>query len=138
MVDISFDNFLNIFKKNVNVDSSNQNSDYVELEVDQGDTPMPKLFVKYYNLSKFEDASSILNDIRSGYTLSFIKIKDIKDKGGVDELKRTISKLKKSSDAAEAQIIGIDEDYLLIVPDFVTVEKGEVLSTTENNTRNQA
>jgi SepF-like predicted cell division protein (DUF552 family) len=99
---------------------------------------MPKLFVKYYNLSKFEDASSILNDIRSGYTLSFIKIKDIKDKGGVDELKRTISKLKKSSDAAEAQIIGIDEDYLLIVPDFVKVEKGEVLSTTENNTRNQA
>ncbi len=135
MVDISFDNFLNLFKKNVNVESSNQNSDYVELEVDQGDKPMPKIFVKYYNVNKFEDASSILNDIRSGYTLSFIKVKELREKGGVDELKRTISKLKKSSDAAGAQIIGVDEDYLLVVPDFVKVEKGEVLSNGENGVK---
>ena len=88
--------------------------------------------MKYYNLNKFEDASAILNDIRSGYTLSFIKIKEIREKGGVDELKRTISKLKKSADAAEAQIIGVDEDYLLVVPDFVKVEKGEVLSSQDS------
>ncbi|MCL4362215.1 MAG: cell division protein SepF [Candidatus Parvarchaeota archaeon] len=132
MVNLPFDNFLNIFKKNVNVDSSSQGSDYVELEVEQGDKPMAKIYVKYYNLNKFEDASAILNDIRSGYTLSFIKVKEIREKGGVDELKRTISKLKKSADAAEAQIIGVDEDYLLVVPDFVKVEKGEVLSGQDN------
>ncbi|MCL5420583.1 MAG: cell division protein SepF [Candidatus Parvarchaeota archaeon] len=132
MVDLSFDNFLNLFKKNVNVNSSGKDSDYIELEVDQGDKPMAKVFVKYYNLNKFEDASPVLNDIRSGYTLSFIKVKEIREKGGVEELKRTISKLKKSADAAEAQIIGVDEDYLLVVPDFVKVEKGEVLSNQEN------
>ncbi|MEM0143213.1 MAG: cell division protein SepF [Candidatus Parvarchaeum sp.] len=132
MVNMSFDNFLNIFKKNVNVDSSNSGSDYVELEVEQSDKPMAKIYVKYYNLNKFEDASSILNDIRSGYTLSFIKVKDIREKGGIDELKRTISKLKKSADAAEAQIIGVDEDYLLVVPDFVKVEKGEILGSQDN------
>ncbi len=135
MVSLPFDNFLNIFKKNVNVNSSNQSGDYVELEVDQNDKPLPKIFVKYYNLNKFEDASGILNDIRSGYTLSFIKVKEIRDKGGLDELKRTISKLKKSADAAEAQIIGVDEDYLLIVPDFVKVEKGEVLSNQDNRSQ---
>ncbi|MCL4398332.1 cell division protein SepF [Candidatus Parvarchaeota archaeon] len=132
MVNLPFDNFLNIFKKNVNVDSSSQGSDYVELEVEQGDKPMAKIYVKYYNLNKFEDASPVLNDIRSGYTLSFIKVKEIREKGGVEELKRTISKLKKSSDAAGAQIIGVDEDYLLVVPDFVKVEKGEVLGSQEN------
>ena len=132
MVNLPFDNFLNIFKKNVNVDSSSQSGDYVELEVEQGDKPMAKIYVKYYNLNKFEEASSILNDIRSGYTLSFIKVKEIREKGGVDELKRTISKLKKSADAAEAQIIGVDEDYLLVVPDFVKVEKGEVLGNQES------
>ncbi len=131
MVSLPFDNFLNIFNKNVNVDSSNQGSDYIELEVDQGDKPMPKIFVKYYNMNKFEDASPILNDIRSGYTLSFIKVKEIREKGGVEELKRTISKLKKSADAAEAQIIGVDEDYLLVVPDFVKVEKGEILGNQD-------
>ena len=47
---------------------------------------------------------------------------------------RTISKLKKSADAAEAQIIGVDEDYLLVVPDFVKVEKGEVLGGKDNKT----
>jgi SepF-like predicted cell division protein (DUF552 family) len=132
MVDLSFDNFLNLFKKNVNVNSSSKDSDYIELEVDQGDKPMAKVFVKYYNLNKFEDASPVLNDIRSGYTLSFIKVKEIREKGGVEELKRTISKLKKSTDAAEAQIIGVDEDYLLVVPDFVKVEKGEVLGNQES------
>jgi SepF-like predicted cell division protein (DUF552 family) len=132
MVNLPFDNFLNIFKKNVNVDSSSPGSDYVELEVEQGDKPMAKIYVKYYNINKFEDASSILNDIRSGYTLSFIKVKEIREKGGIDELKRTISKLKKSADAAEAQIIGVDEDYLLVVPDFVKVEKGEVLGSQDN------
>ncbi len=126
MTNLPIDKFLNIFKKNVNIESSS-NSDYVELEVEQKDKPLAKIYVKYYSLVKFEDSSPILNDIRSGYTLAFIKIKDLKEKGGVEELKRTISKLKKSADAAEAQIIGIDEDYLLVVPNFVKVEKGEVL-----------
>ncbi len=125
MTNLPIDKFLNLFKKNVNIESSN--SDYVELEVEQKDKPLAKIYVKYYSVVKFEDASPILNDIRSGYTLAFIKIKELKEKGGVEELKRTISKLKKSADAAEAQIIGIDEDYLLIVPNFVKVEKGEIL-----------
>lgn len=124
MANLPFDKFLNMFKKNVNLEESNE---YVELEVDQKEKPTTKLYVKYYNLVKFEDSGVVLNDIRSGYTLSFIKIKEIKDKGGIEELKRTISKLKRSADAADAQIVGIDEDYILIVPNFVKVEKGDVL-----------
>ena len=126
MTSIPFDKFLNIFKKSVSIEPSSS-SDYVELEVEQKDKPLAKIYVKYYSVVKFEDASPVLNDIRSGYTLAFIKVKELRDKGGVEELKRTISKLKKSADAAEAQIIGIDEDYLLIVPSFVKVEKGEIL-----------
>ncbi len=125
MTALPFDKFLNIFKKRVDVDESKE---YVELEVDQKEKPAAKLFVKYYTLVKFEDAGAILNDIRSGYSLSFIKIKELKEKGGMEELKRTITKLKRSADAAEAQIVGIDEDYVLIVPNFVKVEKGDVLS----------
>ncbi len=124
MADLSFDSFLNLFRKNVNLEESKE---YVELEVDQREKPTTKLYVKYYSLVKFEDASSVLNDIRSGSTLSFIKVKEIKEKGGMDELKRTITKMKRSADAAEAQIVGIDEDYVLIVPNFVKVEKGDVL-----------
>lgn len=125
MANLSFDNFVNLFKRNVDLDESKE---YVELEVDQKEKPTTKLYVKYYALVKFEDASSVLNDIRSGATLSFIKVRDIREKGGLEELKRTISKLKRSADAAEAQIVGIDEDYILIVPNFVKVEKGDVLT----------
>lgn len=125
MTDLTFDNFLNLFKRKVDLEES---AGYVELEVDQKTKPTTKLYVKYYALVKFEDASSVLNDIRSGSTLSFIKVKELKDKGGLDELKRTISKLKRSADAAEAMIVGIDEDYILIVPNFVKVEKGDVLT----------
>ncbi|MCL5101570.1 MAG: cell division protein SepF [Candidatus Parvarchaeota archaeon] len=125
MTDLPFDKFLNLFKKKVDLQESNE---YVELEVDQKSKPTTKLYVKYYSLVKFEDASSVLNDIRSGSTLSFIKVKDIREKGGLDELKRTISKMKRSADAAEAQIVGIDEDYILVVPNFVNVSKGDILA----------
>jgi SepF-like predicted cell division protein (DUF552 family) len=125
MATLSFDSFVNLFRRNVNLEESKE---YVELEVDQKDKPTTKLYVKYYALVKFEDASAVLNDIRSGSTLLFIKIKDVKEKGGLDELKRTISKMKRTADAAEAQIVGIDEDYILIVPNFVKVEKGDILS----------
>ncbi len=124
-MDLPIDKFLNVFKRKVDLEDSNE---YVELEVEQKDKPTTKLFVKYYTVNKFEDSASVLNDIRSGYTLSFVRVKDLREKGGIDELKRTISKLKKSADAAEAQIVGIDEDYVLIVPNFVKVEKGNVLT----------
>ncbi|MCL4399207.1 cell division protein SepF [Candidatus Parvarchaeota archaeon] len=128
MATLSIDKFLNIFRKNVNVEDSNE---YVELEVEQGEKPMPKLYVKYYKLVKFEEAGAILNDIRSGYVLSFIKMKELREKGGIEELKRTISKLKRSADASDAQIVGVDEDYIIIVPNFVKVEKGEVLGQSQ-------
>ena len=125
MAVLSIDKFLNLFRKQVNLEESKE---YVELEVDQKEKPIAKLYVKYYTLAKFEDSSSVLNDIRSGSTLSFIKVKEIREKGGMDELKRTITKMKRSSDASDAQIVGIDEDYILIVPNFVKVEKGDVLT----------
>jgi SepF-like predicted cell division protein (DUF552 family) len=127
MVDVPLDKFLNLFKKRVDIPDSNQ---YVELEVEQREKPVAKVHVKYYTVGKYEDSSPVLNDIRSGYTLSFLKVKDLREKGGIDELKRVITKLKRSADAAEAQIVGVDEDYVLVVPDFVKVEKGEVLEST--------
>lgn len=126
-MNLPFDKFVDLFKKKVNLEESNE---YVELEVDQKDKPLAKMYVKYFALVKFEDSGSVLNDIRSGSTLLFIKIRDIKEKGGIEELKRTISKIKRSADAAEAQVVGIDEDYILVVPNFVKVEKGEILSQT--------
>ncbi|MCW1293901.1 MAG: cell division protein SepF [Candidatus Parvarchaeota archaeon] len=125
MTNLSFDSFLNVFKKKVNVENSGQ---YVELEVEKSDKPSAKVYVKYFVLVKYEDSSALLNDIRSGYTLVFVKVKELREKGGMEELKRTITKIKRSADAAGAQIVGIDEDYLLVVPDFVKVEKGDVLS----------
>ncbi len=125
MVNLPIDKFLDLFKKKVNLKESNE---YVELEVDQKDRPIAKMYVKYFSLVKFEDTGSVLDDIRSGSTLLFVKIKDIREKGGIEELKRTISKIKRSADASEAQVVGIDEDYILVVPNFVKVEKGEILS----------
>ena len=125
MAVLPVDKFLNLFRKQINLEESKE---YVELEVDQKEKPVAKLYVKYYTLVKFEDSGSVLNDIRSGSTLSFIKIKEIREKGGMDELKRTITKMKRSADASDAQIVGIDEDYIIIVPNFVKVEKGDVLT----------
>lgn len=80
------------------------------------------IFVRYCSLDTFEDIKSILDYVRDGTSISIVKIKQLKEKD-INELKRAISKIKKVAEVMNGDVMGMDEDYILVTPSFVKVTK---------------
>ena len=83
-----------------------------------------KIIVRSYIIEDFSDIKGILDALREGYTIALINIRPLKEKDIV-ELKRAISKLKKTCDAIEGDIAGVDEDYIVITPSFATIYRSK-------------
>ena len=106
--------------------------DYVELSHQSGDgqvdTSKSKVLVRPFVMEEFEDIKEILDVLRNGSTIALINIRPLKDKDLV-ELKRAISKLRKTCDAIEGDIAGFGEDYVVAVPYFARIHRNSVAAT---------
>lgn len=101
-------------------------SDYLELDTETAfDKSSQKITVRPFVLEDFADVKVILDSLREGYTIALVNIKPLKDKDLV-ELKRSINKLKKTTDAMEGEIAGFGEDYVVIAPSFAQIYKAPV------------
>lgn len=78
-----------------------------------------KVSVRIENLKDFMDTERIQNLVRNG-NIVFLRIKELKAKD-INELRRAVEKLKKTCIAMNGDIVGIDEDYLIICPSFAKV-----------------
>ncbi|RMD46085.1 cell division protein SepF [Candidatus Pacearchaeota archaeon] len=115
-----FERFRRILKKD---DEGSQDFIEIDLEHEKSDS---KVFVRTYVLRTYEDVNPILNALREGYTIAVIDIKPLKSKDVV-ELKRAISKLKKTVDALEGRIAGFGEGTVIATPSRVfEIQKGVV------------
>lgn len=95
---------------------------YVEVNVMDSDDRRPgKLGIRIEKLTDFSDTDRILRHIRSG-SIIFLKIKDLKEKD-MGELKRAVDKLKKSIIANNGEIVGVEQDWLILTPEYATVER---------------
>jgi SepF-like predicted cell division protein (DUF552 family) len=101
-------------------------SEYVEIDVGQ-EVKKAKVVVRPFVLKTFEDVNEILNALREGYTIAVIDIKPLKTKD-VIELKRAISKIKKTAEALEGGIAGFGENLIIITPNFAEIYKGPSIS----------
>lgn len=99
--------------------------DYIEIDLTQ-EKAESKIVVKTFVLKVYEDINPILNSLREGYTIAVIDIKQLKSKDVV-ELKRAISKIKKTIEALEGNIAGFGENVVIATPSFAKISKGEVL-----------
>ncbi|MBI4148085.1 cell division protein SepF [Candidatus Woesearchaeota archaeon] len=95
---------------------------YLELDSDLTDTSKSKVVVRPFILQDFEDIKPILDSLREGYTIALVNIKPLKEKDLV-ELKRAVSKLKKTTDAIEGEIAGFGEDYIVATPAFASIHR---------------
>ncbi len=103
------------------------NSGYIELtEKPQG--KQANIYVRYCVLDEFGDVKPILDFMRDGYSICIVKIKILKDKD-INELKRAITKIKRICDVVGGDVVGMDEDYLIVSPNFVKVFKGTPAKT---------
>ncbi len=116
--------FLNKVTGKVVIEGNNKGEDFIELEASEIHKKSAKIFVKYFILTDFSDIKPVIDSLREGYTIALIKIKPLKDKD-MNELKRAINKVKRTAEAIDGEIVGIDEDWIIAVPNFIEVYKGE-------------
>lgn len=99
--------------------------DFIEIDLEQEKSDS-KVLIKTFTLKVYEDINPILNALREGYTIAVIDIKILKSKDVV-ELKRAISKIKKTVEALEGKIAGFGENTVIATPSKVfDIQKGDV------------
>ena len=108
-------NFKNIFGRS-------GEEEYVEIDLNAIKPEENKIIVKPFVLKSFEGVDEILNSLREGYTIGIIDIKAIKSKD-VIELRRAVSKIKKTVDALEGSIAGFGENTIIATPSFASIHK---------------
>ncbi len=99
--------------------------DYLEIDLGQ-EKKDKKVIVKLFSLTTYDDVNPILNSLKEGYTIAMIEIKTLKQRDSI-ELKRAVSKIKKTVDALEGTIAGFGENTVIATPSFATVTKEEVV-----------
>ena len=97
--------------------------DFIEIDLDK-EKSNSKVLVKTFVLKVYEDINPILNSLREGYTIVVIDIKPLKSKDIV-ELKRAISKIRKTVEALEGKIAGFGDGTVIATPSKVfDIKKG--------------
>ncbi len=99
--------------------------DFIEIDLEQ-ESSDSKVLIKTFVIKEYEDINPILNALREGYTIAIIDIKPIKSKD-IIELKRAISKIKKTVEALEGKIAGFGDNTVIATPSKVfEIRKGNV------------
>lgn len=107
--------------------------EYLEIDLERGEKEK-KIIVKPFVLRTYEDVNEILNSLRDGFTIALIDIKLLRQKDSI-ELKRAISKVKKTVDALEGSIAGFGENIIIVTPSFATIHKEVAKPKEEKRSR---
>ena len=108
--------------------------EYLELDLGKEEKQSNKVLVKLFVLKNYEEVNEILNALREGYTIAIIDIKILRQKDSI-ELKRAISKIKKTTDALEGSIGGFGENIVIVTPSFAKIKKQDTAPKEEPKSR---
>ena len=100
-----------------------EGDEYIEIDLNKEEKDS-KVMVKLFTLKQYEDINDVLNSLREGYTITVVDIRTLRQKDPI-ELKRAVSKLKKTTDALEGTIAGFGENIVIATPSFAKVQKME-------------
>ncbi|MFQ6020942.1 MAG: cell division protein SepF [Candidatus Aenigmatarchaeota archaeon] len=95
--------------------------EFIELDTTEVETPTGKIPIRVDKIEDFSDSDRIQKKIREG-SIVLVKIKKLKEKD-LSELKRAIDKLRKTCIAMNGDIAGIDEDWIIVTPQFAHVAR---------------
>lgn len=113
---------MKFFKKLRGSEGAESSPDFIEIDTNQTRAES-KVMIKTFVLKTYEDINPILNVLREGYSIAVIDIKSLKAKD-VIELKRVVSKIKKTVEAIEGSIAGFGENVIIATPSFAKIQKG--------------
>ena len=111
--------------KNREFSSLDEGQEYVEVNIADGlaatSRDLGKVSIVVEKLSEFSDTERVLKQVREGHII-FLKIKGLKEKD-IGELKRAVERLKKTVMASNGEIIGIEQDWLILTPEHAAVHR---------------
>ncbi len=107
--------------------------DYIEIDVGNKEGEKEnKVHIKLFELKSYEGVNDILSALREGYTIAIINIKFLRKKDPI-ELKRAISKIKKTCEALEGSIQGFSENTVVVAPSFAEIYKEPIKPKEEKS-----
>lgn len=98
-----------------------KDGEFIELDTTGVEAAGGKVPIRIEKIEEFDDSNRIQKTLRDG-AIVFVKIKPLKDKD-LSELKRAIDKLRKTCIALNGDIVGIDEDWIILTPSFAHVAR---------------
>src|SRR3989304_9885584 len=102
--------------------SKEEDEGFLEVDENAGKEET-KVNVRIETLAGYMDTDRISELVRDG-TVVFLKVRDVRAKEPA-EFKRVVEKLKKTIMANDGDIVGLDEDFLVLTPRFATVYRGK-------------
>ncbi|HDJ96638.1 MAG TPA: DUF552 domain-containing protein [Candidatus Aenigmarchaeota archaeon] len=80
-----------------------------------------KILIRVDNVRDYADLPRVQKYLREGYIV-FLKIREVRNRD-LTELKRIVEKLRKTVEAMNGDIVGVDEDFLILTPSFAKVQR---------------
>lgn len=114
-----------IFKKGE--EHRESTDEFIELEAmgeEQG-----KANIRIETINDYRDVEEIQKRVREGNVI-FLRIKKMRERD-IGELKRVVERLRRTTIAMNGDIIGVDEDFLILTPPSVKIYRGEVEAKAE-------
>jgi SepF-like predicted cell division protein (DUF552 family) len=99
-----------------------RDDEFLELDTSHFDEKLG-VNVKIDVLERYSDTERVQGLLRQGSVI-FLKIRELREKD-INELKRAVERLRKTCSAMNGDIVGVDEDYLIITPSFARVFRGK-------------
>lgn len=97
-------------------------ADYLEISNEDQGPRRKQVMIRPFTVRDFQDVKPIMETLREGYSIALVNIRPLKDKDLI-ELKRVVNKLKKTCEAVNGDIAGFGEDWLVVTPNFATVDR---------------
>jgi SepF-like predicted cell division protein (DUF552 family) len=112
----------------VKQEKSIENPEDEWLEIDESVLKQEqKVPVRIDSLNEYADVERVREAIRAG-NIVFLRIRDLRKKD-ITELKRAVDKLKKTISAVGGDIVGVDEDVLILSPNYAKIWRGQQSSS---------
>jgi SepF-like predicted cell division protein (DUF552 family) len=95
--------------------------EFIEIESEEGERR--KINIRIENLEDYRDVERVQKFLREG-DIIFLRIKRLRERD-IGELKRSVERLRRTSVAMNGDIIGVDEDFLILTPSYAKIFRGE-------------
>mgnify|MGYP000085343116 CR=1 FL=1 len=109
---------LGLFKKK---EETSPEEEYIEI-TPEAVREERRIMIRVEKVTGDVDVPRIQRYLREGYII-FLKIRDVRQRD-ISELKRIIERLKKTVLAINGDMVGVDEDFLVITPEYARIYRG--------------